>query len=146
MSVLMMAWLGAGTAQRTPQTKTAAADNAPPPTEGSTSADTVLNYLESERFQYHSLAAAMTYTVAVGGAPAVLPLVAAVAAGKLGAQIGSDIGESLTHGVMGFFGQRTVATEGQAPARLGDAIAHQNKSAGLWGALGGVLLGALAAG
>ncbi len=35
MSVLMMAWLGAGAAQRTPQTKTAAADNAPPPTEGS---------------------------------------------------------------------------------------------------------------
>ncbi|KGM28334.1 hypothetical protein KS18_07745 [Photorhabdus luminescens] len=60
----MMAWLGAGAAQRTHQTKTAAADNAPPPTEGSTSADTVLNYLESEDFQRHSLAAAMTYTVA----------------------------------------------------------------------------------
>ncbi|NHB59922.1 PAAR domain-containing protein, partial [Photorhabdus sp. RW14-46] len=149
MSVLMMAWLGAGTAQRTTRTGTTPADNTPPPTEGSSSADTVLNYLESERFQYHSLTAAMTYTVAVGGAPAILPLVAGVAAGKLGAQIGNNIGESLTHGVMGvlgpYMGQSTVATEGQAPARLGDAIAHQNKSAGLWGALGGVLLGALAA-
>ncbi|WP_448511159.1 hypothetical protein, partial [Photorhabdus sp. MH8.4] len=104
MSVLMMAWLGAGTAQRTTLTGTTPANNTPPPTEGSSSADTVLNYLESERFQYHSLAAAMTYTVAVGGAPAVLPLVAGVAAGKLGAQIGNDIGESLTHGVMGVLG------------------------------------------
>ncbi|PQQ36263.1 hypothetical protein C6H65_23210, partial [Photorhabdus luminescens] len=66
---------GGRAAQRTPQTKTAAAGNSPPPTEGSSSADTVLNYLESEDFQRHSLAAAITYTVAVGGAPAVLPLV-----------------------------------------------------------------------
>ncbi|PQQ28422.1 hypothetical protein C6H64_14635, partial [Photorhabdus luminescens] len=76
MSVLMMAWLGAGAAQRATRPETTSAGNSPPPTEGSSSADTVLNYLESEDFQRHSLAAAMTYTVAVGGAPAVLPLVA----------------------------------------------------------------------
>ncbi|WP_319927908.1 PAAR domain-containing protein, partial [Xenorhabdus littoralis] len=38
-----------------------------------------------------------------------------------------------------------VATEGENPARVGDAIAHQNKNAGLWGALGGILLGAVVA-
>ncbi|WP_039879746.1 hypothetical protein [Photorhabdus temperata] len=142
MSLLMMAWLGAGAAQRAHNTGARRQDNAPPPTEGTSSADTVLNYLESEDFQYHSLAVAGMYTVGIGGAPAVLPLAAGVAAGKLGAQIGNEVGTTVTHGVMSLFGRHTIATEGHAPARQGDAIAHQNKSAALWGALGGVLLGA----
>ncbi|TDB43264.1 hypothetical protein C5467_23455, partial [Photorhabdus khanii subsp. guanajuatensis] len=66
----MMAWLGAGAAQRTHNTGDSRQGNAPPQTEGTSSADTVLNYLEGEDFQYHSLAVAGIYTVAIGGAPA----------------------------------------------------------------------------
>uniref|UniRef100_UPI0036D7AD40 RHS repeat-associated core domain-containing protein n=1 Tax=Photorhabdus sp. RM322S TaxID=3342825 RepID=UPI0036D7AD40 len=145
MSLLMMAWLGAGAAQRAHPTGADRQGNTPPQTESTSSADTVLNYLEGEDFQYHSLAVAGIYTVAIGGAPALLPLTAGVAAGKLGAHIGNEVGTTVTHGIMSLLGHHTIATEGHAPARKGDVIAHQNKSAALWGALGGVLLGALAA-
>ncbi|NHB90515.1 hypothetical protein C5471_23735 [Photorhabdus tasmaniensis] len=85
-------------------------------------------------------AVAGIYTAAIGGVSALRPLAAGVAAGKLGAYIGNEIGTTVTHGIMFLRGHHTIATEGNAPARQRDAIAHQNKSAALWGALGGVLL------
>ncbi|NDL01402.1 PAAR domain-containing protein, partial [Photorhabdus bodei] len=155
MSLLQNVWMGAGAAHRPPaspprQTPPApgasapAKTAAPPPRTAKTTSgsDKALAFLESEAFSQASLGAAGAYAVATGAAA---PFAAGLAAGAVGASAGSYVGDKIGHQVARAMGMQTVSTEGSAPARLGDAIAHQNKSAGLWGALGGVLLGAVVA-
>ncbi|WP_211284531.1 PAAR domain-containing protein, partial [Xenorhabdus mauleonii] len=113
----------------------------PPRTEKSTS-DKALEFLQSETFDNATLAAGGTYAVATGAA---VPFAVGVAAGMAGAAAGGYVGDKIGHAIASGMGMTKVATEGENPAREGDAIAHQNKSAGLWGALGGILLGAVAA-
>ncbi|WP_350307605.1 PAAR domain-containing protein [Photorhabdus viridis] len=151
MSLLQHVWVGAGAARRPPAAsprKTAAGTeapvkSAPPPRTAKTTShsDKALEFLESDAFSQVSMGAAGAYAVATGAAA---PFAAGLAAGTMGAYAGSYAGDKMGHQIAHFLGMQTVATEGHAPARLGDAIAHQNKKAGLWGALGGILLGAVA--
>ncbi|WP_340621285.1 RHS repeat-associated core domain-containing protein [Xenorhabdus siamensis] len=120
----------------------------PPQTEPSFS-DKALTFLQSETFENMSLTAAGTYAFATKGPVGGAAFVAGVASAKLGAKIGTWVGDAIAPTVApvlaGIFGQQKVSTEGENPARVGDAIAHQNKNASLWGALGGILIGAVAA-
>ncbi|MCT8350040.1 PAAR domain-containing protein, partial [Photorhabdus temperata] len=151
MSLLQTVWVGAGAARRPPAAsprKTAAGTEAPvqsasPPRTAKTTShsDKALAFLESDAFSQVSMGAAGAYAVATGAAA---PFAAGLAAGTVGAYAGSYAGDKMGHQIADFLGMQTVSTEGNSPARLGDAIAHQNKKAGLWGALGGILLGAVA--
>ncbi|MDC9623801.1 PAAR domain-containing protein [Xenorhabdus sp. XENO-7] len=114
---------------------------APPRTEKSTS-DKTLEFLQSETFENATLATSGAFAVATGAA---VPFAVGLAAGAAGAAAGAYVGDKIGHAIAAGMGMSTVATEGENPARMGDAIAHQNKNAGLWGALGGILLGAVAA-
>ncbi|RAX06370.1 hypothetical protein CKY10_23155, partial [Photorhabdus sp. HUG-39] len=150
MSLLQNVWAGAGAARRqtAPGPEAAApakpSQPTPPPrtTRTTSGSDKALAFLESEAFSQASLGAAGAYAAATGAAA---PFAAGLAAGAVGASAGSYVGDKIGHQIARAMGMQTVSTEGSAPARLGDAIAHQNKSAGLWGALGGVLLGAVVA-
>ncbi|OCA52370.1 PAAR domain-containing protein [Photorhabdus namnaonensis] len=155
MSLLQNVWVGAGAAHRPPASSprqtppgpgaAAPAKTATPPprTARTTSgSDKALAFLESEAFSQASLGAAGAYAVATGAAA---PFAAGLAAGAVGASAGRYVGDKIGRQIARAMGMQTVSTEGSAPARLGDAIAHQNKSAGLWGALGGVLMGAVVA-
>ncbi|OTA16767.1 hypothetical protein Xvie_01445 [Xenorhabdus vietnamensis] len=113
----------------------------PPRTEKSTS-DRALEFLQSDTFSNATLATSATYAVATGAAA---PFAVGLAAGAVGGAAGMYVGDKVGHAIAKGMGMSTVATEGENPAREGDAIAHQNKNAGLWGALGGILLGAVAA-
>ncbi|MCP9266524.1 PAAR domain-containing protein, partial [Xenorhabdus sp. XENO-1] len=113
----------------------------PPRTEKSTS-DKTLEFLQSETFENATLATSGAFAVATGAA---VPFAVGLAAGAAGAAAGAYVGDKIGHAIAAGMGMSTVATEGENPAREGDAIAHQNKNAGLWGALGGILLGAVAA-
>ncbi|PHM64365.1 rhsA protein in rhs element [Xenorhabdus stockiae] len=113
----------------------------PPRTEKSTS-DRALEFLQSDTFANATLATSATYAVATGAAA---PFAVGLAAGAIGGEAGMYVGDKVGHAIAKGMGMSTVATEGENPAREGDAIAHQNKNAGLWGALGGILLGAVAA-
>ncbi|WP_274714204.1 hypothetical protein [Xenorhabdus bovienii] len=106
---------------------------APPRTEKSTS-DKTLEFLQSETFENATLATSGTFAVATGAA---VPFAVGLAAGAAGAAAGAYVGDKIGHAIAAGMGMSTVATEGENPAREGDAIAHQNKNAGLWGALGG---------
>jgi len=122
--------------------------------------DQVLDVLEGENFNNAVLVgsaaiatgAAVTTTVAAGGCAgaaavagaAALGTFAVVAAagmagGALGAAAGDALFDAFGDDLMGRFGQSKIVTEGDAPAREGDAIAHQNKNIGLLGALVGVV-------
>ncbi|WMV72369.1 RHS repeat-associated core domain-containing protein [Xenorhabdus griffiniae] len=113
----------------------------PPRTEKSTS-DRALAFLQSDTFSDATLATSATYAAATGAA---VPFAVGLAAGTAGGAAGMYVGDKIGHAIAKGMGMGTVATEGENPAREGDAIAHQNKNAGLWGALGGILLGAVAA-
>ncbi|WP_275374626.1 RHS repeat-associated core domain-containing protein [Xenorhabdus bovienii] len=114
----------------------------PPRTEKSTS-DRALEFLQSETFENATLATSGAYAVATGAAA---PFAVGLATGAAGGAAGMYVGDKIGHTIASMAGMSTVATEGENPAREGDAIAHQNKSAGLWGALGGILLGAVVVG
>jgi RHS repeat-associated protein len=113
----------------------------PPRTEKSNS-DKALEFLQSDTFSKTTLAAGAGYAVATGAAA---PFAVGYAAGSIGTAAGEYVGDKIGHAIAKGMGMTTVATEGENPARVGDAIAHQHKNAGLWGALGGVLLGAVTA-
>ncbi|WP_434525434.1 RHS repeat-associated core domain-containing protein [Photorhabdus asymbiotica] len=151
MGTLQNVWVGAGSAQRSPAAepqkiapdthKTLIKPSPPPPRTAKTASDNVLDFLESNTLSNVSMAMAGAYAVATG---TIAPFAVGLGAGMVGAYVGGYVGEKVGHQVADFLGMQTVATEGDAPARLGDVIAHQNKSAGAWGTLGGILLGAVA--
>ncbi|MBD2801324.1 PAAR domain-containing protein [Xenorhabdus sp. M] len=152
MSVTQGVIMGAAAAHRPPHppTKNHRASSAqgepstpvPPRTEKSTS-DRALEFLQSETFENATLATSGAYAVATGAAA---PFAVGLAAGAAGGAAGMYVGDKIGHTIASMAGMNAVATEGENPAREGDTIAHQNKSAGLWGALGGILLGAVVAG
>ncbi|WP_145502189.1 glycohydrolase toxin TNT-related protein [Yersinia similis] len=101
-----------------------------------------LGFMESEGVNYTITAGMGAYAVATGAGA---PFAVGLAAGYVGAKAGSYVGDKAGHALAGALGWAKVATDGDAPARLGDAIAHQKKDLGSWGVLGGILLGAVAA-
>ncbi|MFG6653497.1 RHS repeat-associated core domain-containing protein [Scandinavium sp. M-37] len=101
-----------------------------------------LSFMESEGVNNTVTAGMGAYAVATGAGA---PFAVGFAAGYVGAQAGSYLGDKAGHSVAGALGWKKVATEGDAPARLGDFIAHQKKDLGTWGVIGGILLGAAAA-
>ncbi|EIR43294.1 putative membrane domain protein, partial [Yersinia pestis PY-15] len=92
--------------------------------------DSLLNVAESQQFN--------TLVTAGFG-------MQAIAAGVAGGYVGAKIGNKLGHGIARALNFNQVATEGESPAHLGHPIAHQKKDWGVWGAIGGILLGAAAA-
>lgn len=111
----------------------------------------VLDVLESEEFNYGLMGAsalgsagvaaagAASAGVAAAGTAAAVSLgtfAIAAGAGMAGGYLGSMAGAGLADlfcGTLG--GGKKVATEGDAPARMGDPIGHINKNAALWGAI-----------
>lgn len=75
--------------------------------------------------------------IAQGVGMALAPLAVGLAAG-IG---GFKVGEWAVHGIADMAGIKRVATEGEAPARVGDDIAHQRSSWGVIGAIAGVIAG-----
>lgn len=101
-----------------------------------------LTFMESREANALVTAGMGVYAVASGAG---VPFAVGLAAGYVGAQAGSYVGEKAGNAIAGYLGWNKVATEGNAPARRGDFIAHQKKDLITWGALGGILLGAVAA-
>lgn len=104
--------------------------------------DSLLNVAESQEFNYAVTAGFGVQAIAAGAG---VPFAVGVAAGMAGGYVGAKIGDKIGHGIASALNLNKVATEGQNPAHLGHPIAHQNKDWGVWGAIGGILLGAAAA-
>jgi RHS repeat-associated protein len=85
--------------------------------------------------------------VGTGAATAVIPLVAGIAGAWAGGQLGSAMTTFVMDdiGLASLLGLQRIATDGEQPSVLGHMIAHQNKNAGLWGALAGLAVGVAAA-
>lgn len=149
MSVAQGVWSGAGAAGGRSAVRQEVMEQqrgATPPNTSEDSAESfneqALNFMESEEVNTAVTAGMGAYAVASGAGA---PFAVGLAAGYLGAQAGSYVGEKAGTAIAESLGWKKVATEGDAPARMGDFIAHQKKDLGTWGALGGILLGAVAA-
>ncbi len=104
--------------------------------------DSLLNVAESQQFNTLVTAGFGMQAIAAGVA---VPFTVGLAAGMAGGYVGAKIGNKLGHGIARALNFNQVATEGESPAHLGHPIAHQKKDWGVWGAIGGILLGAAAA-
>lgn len=149
MSVAQGVWTGAGAAggrSAVRQEVMGQQREASPPNTHEGGAESfneqALDFMESEGVNNAVTAGMGAYAVASGAGA---PFAVGLAAGYVGAQAGSYVGDKAGNAIAESLGWKKVATEGDAPARLGDFIAHQKKDLGTWGALGGILLGAVAA-
>jgi RHS repeat-associated protein len=149
MSVAQGVWSGAGAAGGRSAVRQEVMEQqrgaSPPDTsEGGAESfnEQALNFMESEEVNSAVTVGMGAYAVASGAGA---PFAVGLAAGYVGAQAGSYVGEKAGTAIAEYLGWKKVATEGDAPARMGDFIAHQKKDLGTWGALGGILLGAVAA-
>ena len=154
MSVSQSAWAGAGAtggnaARRetiASQMRQGTPDSYEIPNAGVSDAERVNNtLLDAAESQEMNMAVTAGMGVFPIAASSTGPFAVGLAAGMVGGYAGSYVGDMAGHAIASALGMEKVATEGDIPARLGDPIAHQKKSWGLWGAIGGVLLGAVAA-
>ncbi|VXC73653.1 YD repeat-/RHS repeat-containing protein [Enterobacterales bacterium 8AC] len=149
MSVAQSVWTGAGAAGGSSAVRQEVMGQqraASPPNTNEGGAESfneqALNFMESEGVNNTVTAGMGAYAIATGAGA---PFAVGLAAGYVGAQVGSYLGDKAGNAIAESLGWKKVATEGDAPAREGDFIAHQKKDLGTWGALGGILLGAVAA-
>jgi len=101
-----------------------------------------LNFMESEEVNDRVTLAMGAYALATGAGTS---FAVGLAAGYVGAKAGGYLGDIAGNAIAESLGWKKVATEGEAPAREGDFIAHQKKNLSTWGALGGILIGAATA-
>lgn len=107
--------------------------------------DSTLNFVESDGFNYAvtgGFAAVGMYsamaagaTLSAAAATVAVPIVVGIAAAKLGAAAGEELG----HWAMQAMGYQKIAQQGEMPAHVGHPIAHESG----WG-LGALVLGAVA--
>ncbi|WP_186367399.1 RHS repeat-associated core domain-containing protein [Yersinia aldovae] len=149
MSIGQGVWTGAGAAGGRSAVRQEVMDQqrgASPPNTNEGGAESfneqALNFMESEGVNNTVTAGMGAYAIATGAGA---PFAVGLAAGYVGAKAGGYVGEKAGDAIAESLGWKKVATDGDAPARMGDFIAHQKKDLGSWGALGGILLGAVAA-
>lgn len=137
MSIGQGVWTGAGAAGGRSAVRQEVMDQqrgASPPNTNEGGAESfneqALNFMESEGVNNTVTAGMGAYAIATGAGA---PFAVGLAAGYVGAKAGGYVGEKAGDAIAESLGWKKVATDGDAPARMGDFIAHQKKISVLGG-------------